>query len=369
MAMNEPLDLRALYAQLSESGASWQAGVTTITELTEDEREVRLGVPLPPDFDPEAAEHHTAAAAAATLAARADAVGAPVAFDLRNVDGADYTSGVRDQGQCGSCVGFSVVATMEHVGRYTLRRSALNLDLSEAHLFFCLGPATGASCANGWWPDRAAIAARDQGVAFEDAFPYTDHQQACTVNAGWTDHRANVTSWSYLTNNPAAMKEHIATYGSVSACLVVYQDFFSYRTGIYRHVTGDVAGGHCVSLVGYDDAAGCWIAKNSWGTGWGDGGFFKIAYGQCNIEAYMTIGVEGVQFRTWWPDQRILGLWTNENDANVWAYAETRGWLKLNGSTPVTSDGMLLELAAAKAGSRQVGLFEDASTVKQLYAW
>jgi hypothetical protein len=30
---------------------------------------------------------------------------------------------------------------------------------------------------------------------------------------------------------------------------------------------------------------------------------------------------------------------------------------------------MLSELSAAKAGSRQVGLFEDSGAVQQLYAW
>ena len=367
MASNEPLDLAALTTELTETSAGWQAGPTTMWALTEDEREVRLGVPLPPDFDPAQAEAMGRIAAAAT--AGATAVGAPASFDLRNVSGVNYCTTVKDQSRCGSCVSFGVVATMEHVGRYTLRRATLPVDLSEAHLFFCHGPATGASCANGWWPDRAANAARDQGVAFEDYFPYTPSQQACAVNADWPNHCAKITAWTNLTGNPAGMKEHIATYGSVTACLVVYQDFFSYRTGVYRHVSGGVAGGHCVCLVGYDDAGGYWIAKNSWGTGWGDGGFFKIAYGECNIESYQSVGVQGVNFRTWWPNDKILGLWSNEVDANAWAYAETRGWLKLNGSTPVTSNGMLLELAAAKAGSRPVGLFEDATTLKQLYAW
>lgn len=258
---------------------------------------------------------------------------------------------------------------MEAVARYTTRRPTLPVDLSEAHLFYCHGPSTGASCANGWWPDRACDAARDAGVAFEDHFPYTPRQQACAVDSGWVDHMARINAWTYLNNNPAGMKEHIATYGAVIACLVVYQDFFSYSYGVYRHVSGGVAGGHCVSLIGYDDASGYWIGKNSWGTGWGESGYFKIAYGQANIEGYQTVGVQGVRFRTWWPDQRITGLWTNEADSNVWAYAETRGWLKLDGGVPVTANGMMLELAAAKATNRPVGIFEHESTVTQIYAW
>jgi Papain family cysteine protease/Repeat of unknown function (DUF5648) len=83
------------------------------------------------------------------------------------------------------------------------------------------------------------------------------------------------------------MKVWLSTKGALAACFTVYSDFFAYRSGVYRHVTGGLAGGHCVSIVGYDDAAGCWIAKNSWGAGWGDMGFFRIAYGQCGIDATM----------------------------------------------------------------------------------
>jgi C1A family cysteine protease len=367
MSRQSSLDLRALRRELNESDADWESGYTTIAALTEDEREVRLGVPLPPNIEDLLSQDAVDAAAARAMSA--DAIGAPTSFDLRNVSGANYSTGVRNQGGCGSCVAFGTVATMEGVGRYTTRRPTLPVDLSEAHLFFCHGPATGASCANGWWPDRACNAARDQGVAFEDYFPYTAQQQACAVNADWPNHMAKINAWQYLTSNPAGMKEHISTYGAVIACLVVYQDFFSYSSGVYTHVSGGVAGGHCVSLIGYDDAGGYWIGKNSWGTGWGEGGYFKIAYGQANIESYQTVGVQGVRFRTWWPDQTITGLWSNEVDGNVWAYADTRGWLKLDSGVPVTANGMLLELAAAKAGSRPVGLFEHESAVKQIYAW
>jgi C1A family cysteine protease len=369
MAMNQPLDFRALRSALEESDADWVPGPTTVSAMTEDQREVLLGVPLPDDFDEQAAEEATEAAAATARAATADSIGAPAAFDLRNVNGANYSTEVRNQLSCGSCVAFGTVATMEGVARFTTGRPTLPVDLSEAHLFFCHGPATGASCSNGWWPDRACNAARDHGVTFENYFPYTPAQQACAVNADWPNHMAKINSWQYLNNNPAGMKQYISTYGSVIACMVVYQDFFSYVSGKYVHVSGGVAGGHCVSLIGYDDADGCWIGKNSWGTGWGQGGYFKIAYGQCNIEGYQTVGVQGVRFRTWWPDQRILGLWSNEFDSNVWAYAETRGWLKLDGNVAVTANGMMLELAAAKAANRPVGLFEHENTLKQLYAW
>jgi hypothetical protein len=66
----------------------------------------------------------------------------------------------------------------------------------------------------------------------------------------------------------------------------VYTDFLYYESGIYRHTTGVVEGGHAVAIVGYDDEEQCWIIKNSWGPNWGENGFFRIAAGtnECEIE-------------------------------------------------------------------------------------
>ena len=43
-----------------------------------------------------------------------------------------------------------------------------------------------------------------------------------------------------------------------------------------------VLGGHAVLAVGYDDASQCFIVRNSWGSSWGDNGYFYMPY------AYIT---------------------------------------------------------------------------------
>lgn len=358
----QPLDLDALRTALSDAGLPWASGHTSMTALAEDERVVRLGVPPRPELP----AHDEAGA---TAAASATAFGAPTAFDLRNVGGVNYDTSVKDQGGCGSCVAFGSAAAMENVFRFT-RRARTPIDLSEAQLFYCHARAEGRTCSTGWWPDRALTNARDKGVTFEDYYPYTAGDQNCSnLNADWPNRLAKVTAFENISGNAAKMKESISTYGSVTACFNVFQDFFSYQTGVYRHVTGSLAGGHCVVLIGYDDVAGCWIARNSWGTGWGDGGYFRIGYGECGIETFQTCAVYGVSIRAWLPDQQILGLWSNEADGNVYAYGAQRGWVRLDSGSPVTSHGMLSELAAAKALSRPVGMFEDSNSVKQIYAW
>ena len=361
--MSEPsLNLTDLRAALERANHPRRMAETSMTTLDETQRRHRLGVVVEPGVTAEAVRAGFAAAAAAATAATADAIGAPTSFDLRSVNGVNYPTGVRDQGNCGSCVAFGVVGAMESVARYTLGRPTLAVDLSEAHLFYGHGGTVGVTCDTGWFPEPASNFAQNPGITFEDYYPYVARQPG-TVNAAWPDHRANITGWHSVTNDPAGTNAAISSRGAITACLYVFQDFFGYSGGIYRHVTGALAGGHCVTLIGYDDAAGCWIGKNSWGTGWGEAGFFRIAYGQCSIESWHNVAVDGVRFRTWWADQKIRGLWTGDADANVWAYGDQRGWLHIDSGVGATSLGMLHTLEAAKAGDHMVGLFEDSSNI------
>jgi hypothetical protein len=66
--------------------------------------------------------------------------------------------------------------------------------------------------------------------------------------------------------------------GPLLTTMTVYTDFMFYTSGVYKHVTGDVEGGHAVVIVGYNDADQAFIVRNSWGPEWGEGGYFRIAY-------------------------------------------------------------------------------------------
>ncbi len=162
------------------------------------------------------------------------------------------------------------------------------------------------------------------------------------------------------------MKKWLSTRGSLATCLTVYDDFYAYRTGVYRHVTGNLAGGHCVCCVGYDDAQGCWICKNSWSTGWGDAGFFRIAYGQVGIDATMW-AVDGIVTAVWHNNTKITSLWATNEDRNAWAYVDGVGWRRVAYDSDSIFINMLTLLASAKASGRPVNLYEDQGVIKQVY--
>lgn len=60
-----------------------------------------------------------------------------------------------------------------------------------------------------------------------------------------------------------------------------------YRGGIWKPTASDCAAakanqyGHAVTMVGYGSENGVpyWLVKNSWGTGWGVGGYIKVQRG------------------------------------------------------------------------------------------
>jgi C1A family cysteine protease len=376
MPEQNSLDLRALRVELERQGAPWRSVDTTIAMLDESDRRRLLGVPLPEPSEIERIEALGESIAQVALTAAPPAsestnghavTGIGASFDARNVNGASYVSPVRQQGGCGSCVAFGCLATLETTAAFMRGQPGLQLDLSEQHLFFVLGQSTSASCANGWWPVHAFTACKDTGVTFENYMPYQAGGGG-TLNADWPNRLAKVTGFQTLQGNIAAMKQHIQTHGALSACFVVYQDFFSYGGGVYKHVSGAAAGGHCVSLIGFDDALGCWIGKNSWGTGWGENGFFKIAYGQVGIDTWDVRGADSVQLR-FWVDALVQGLYTNEQQDNAWAYLNNLGWARLAYGAPGANLSMLTELTSSRLRKAQVHAFHDYGQLTETYVF
>jgi C1A family cysteine protease len=294
-------------------------------------------------------------------------VGVPAAFDLRSVDGRNFVTGIRDQLSCGACVAFASVAAIESTYRVESGNADSAIDLSEAHLFYCHGGAVGRTCDSGWIPNEALSACRDTGISDDACFPYTPGDQSCDGRCSdWQDRAVRITSFQQLASR-ADMKAWLVDHGPLTACFVVFDDFFNYVGGVYRHVTGAEAGGHAVAIVGYDDAESCWICKNSWGADWGEQGFFRIAYGECEIDAWQVCGVQGVLVPTQQAARTVRGLWAVANSRNAWAYLDGLGWRRIASDSDAIMVNLLAELAAAKGANRPVDVKLEQDVIREVY--
>jgi cathepsin B len=92
--------------------------------------------------------------------------------------------------------------------------------------------------------------------------------------------------------NEDKIKQDIFTYGSVTAAFTVYEDFLTYKSGVYQHTTGSALGGHAIKVIGWgvEDDTDYWLVVNSWNDTWGDKGLFKIKMGECGINRQMHAG-------------------------------------------------------------------------------
>ncbi|WP_327358315.1 C1 family peptidase [Streptomyces sp. NBC_01304] len=291
----QPQHVEEIQQAIARNNADWQAESNPLTRLPLEEQRRRLGF-VPGPNDPSLAEREAVALRnqPGPGGPESAALGVPGAYDLRDVDGQNYITPVRNQGNCGSCVAFGTLAAAEGTLRVALKNPDLEIDYSEAHLFYCHARREGRNCDNGWWVDRALEAIKNSGVVDENCYPYTGGDQNCSNLSDSAPSRLTyIENWRrYVT--PASMKIWLAGEGPLIACFTVYEDFMYYGGGVYRHVWGERLGGHCVCVVGYDDEGGYWICKNSWGEDRGESGFYRIGYGEVGIDAEMWT-VEGIR--------------------------------------------------------------------------
>lgn len=205
----------------------------------------------------------------------------PSEYDWRNVNGTNWVTSIKNQGGCGSCTAFGTLGALEAVIQIE-NGIPFNCDLSEAFLFYC----GGGTCSSGMSLQDAISLVGKTGIPDELCFPYLSSDLPCEQRAQNWDLRVIKASSGFVSGSN--IKEALITYGPVLTSYDVYEDFSAYSGGIYEHVSGNYEAGHAVAIVGYKDddwmdSKGYWICKNSWGKGWGEDGYFRIKYKNCNI--------------------------------------------------------------------------------------
>jgi len=200
----------------------------------------------------------------------------------------------KNQAQCGSCWAFSTTGALE--GAWKIATGRL-MSLSEQQFVDCAKSA-GNGCSGGSMP-AAFDWAEKHAICSESSYPYTARdgrcvQQSCTDSIpagavlGYKDVRHN---------DERALMEAVSKQ-PVSVAIEADQAAFQlYTRGILTKRCGDSLD-HGVLLVGFGTENGVdyWKVKNSWGVGWGEGGYVRFERGmgqagECGINSMASYPV------------------------------------------------------------------------------
>jgi len=185
-------------------------------------------------------------------------------------------TGVKNQGQCGSCWAFSAVASTEAAHFY---KTGSLVSLSEEELVDC-GSSTGnEGCEGGLMDDAFQWIMNNGGIASEASYPYigTDGNPC---QSSTQKNVATISGYKDVTQNSNSALLQAAAAQVVSVAVEADQAVFQfYSSGVLNDPSCGTNLDHGVTLVGYNNAGSnpYWIVKNSWGSDWGLSGYLYIA--------------------------------------------------------------------------------------------
>ncbi|CAF1474251.1 unnamed protein product [Adineta steineri] len=208
---------------------------------------------------------------------------------------------IKDQGNCGSCYTFAFISLLEFQYAVQLKASQ---SLSEQQMVDCSTKDNG--CNGGYFTNTFTYLQNNLlQVNTESYYPYKAVKNTCIFKATGPEVKYGSLLYNTVTtNNAAAMQQALVNYGplwvsvfagnSSSSYKQILSGFGSYKSGIWQPSgcpTSLASTNHAVVIVGYGVDATTnipyWKVRNSWGTSWGEAGYFRIQSGvnMCGIES------------------------------------------------------------------------------------
>jgi C1A family cysteine protease/PKD repeat protein len=210
----------------------------------------------------------------------------PSIFNL-NTEG--FVTSVKSQGGAGHCWSFAAIGAVES------RNLILGLgvyDLSEHNMATCHG--------FGWDEGgnqsmATAYFSRLSGPILESEDIYSDSDFSCSATD--VTPQFYMTESRFLPQDAETIKYYLMNYGAIAVSFYSDDQYFNENdnTYYYKDIFSPESSNHGVLLVGWDDTkttaggTGAWIIKNSWGSLWGDNGFFYMSYNDTHAIESPTI--------------------------------------------------------------------------------
>jgi C1A family cysteine protease len=202
---------------------------------------------------------------------------------------AGAVTGVKNQGQCGSCWSFSTTGALE--GAVAIATGMKDLvGLSEQQLIDCSTEQGNQGCNGGLMDDAFQYIISNGGLTTEDQYPYSaTGPNTCNTSVSLV---STCTGFCDVQSGSEDALAAAVAVGPVSVAIEADQNCFQFYSG---GVLSDPSCGtnldHGVLAVGYgmyQSTTPYWYVKNSWGASWGMDGYVLLAkgtggVGECGI--------------------------------------------------------------------------------------